>query len=259
MLCLVLLLLLVLPADELMQEAVRRRGQPAEARALLLQARAEYRARGDVVAGEQFATNWARVEYLLGETAGAVAVLHWGLSQHPHDAELQRDLAILRSQLAYPTGTAAPPQPGFRSRFGELDLFVLTMLAGLLACVAVTLWLTVRSRWAYLAVTLAAVLVAVLVGIRIGRHREAIHDHEQPIRVLARPTVLMAGNGPSYAPRLNQPLPAGAEVQVIGTRGAWHQVQVYPDILGWLPEGSLFSEALREALPPPGESAPRLR
>jgi len=54
------------------------------------------------------------------------------------------------------------------------------------------------------------------------------------VRVVQRPCQLLSGNGPSYEPRLSEPLPAGAEVEEITCRGSWVLVLLPDGTRGWL-------------------------
>jgi hypothetical protein len=51
---------------------------------------------------------------------------------------------------------------------------------------------------------------------------------------------LRTGNGFSYPPRLDGPLPAGLEAKVLHQRGGWLQLELSNGAVGWLPANAVL-------------------
>jgi hypothetical protein len=88
-------------------------------------------------------------------------------------------------------------------------------------CIAATLTLAVAAAW---------------VGERVQRRScDAI-----PFAVVAQPTILRSGDGPSFMPRRDVPLPAGVEGRVVKNSGSWLQIELADGTVGWFPTSSVL-------------------
>ena len=72
-------------------------------------------------------------------------------------------------------------------------------------------------------------------------------DDATPVVVLARSELLRTGNGSEYPPRLDVPLPRGAEVRRLFERAGWYQVQLSGGPVGWLPRDAVVGPSEPEA------------
>jgi hypothetical protein len=166
----------------------------------------------------------------------AVASLHAELAIAPYDRGRQLELQHIRDRLAYPPGTKPLPSNGLHSWVTPWDLFTLNGFFGLLLVIGLATRWTTRRRWAVIAIGVGAIGLVVAAWIA---WRMRITD-ERPLRVLARSATLRQGNSDFYRPRLDYPLPAGAEVRERHLRGNWRQVELANGTVGWLPEASLL-------------------
>jgi hypothetical protein len=185
--------------------------------------------------------------FLSGDLPHALAAYRRGLRIDPGDAKLATALAYARAQVQYPPAPdlARLLQPERDYWPGWLSLRHLGLYAFLLyfaACLAATRWrMTRRGRWlavAALALTLAAVPA---VGSAVLWQRER-RDAATPVVVVARDCPLRVGNGPDYPPRLDAPLPRGAEARRLFERNGWFQVELASGVVGWLPRDAVVGD-----------------
>ncbi len=226
--------------DERFIAAVAQRDNAAEARPLLRQYATDYAARWQSNPRPEFAQMRGRCEYLAGNLPGAVAAFRAGMQQFPADAELQRDLAIVRSEVVSPS--AMPLQRPFewRSRVGPWTAFGVALAAVVLVTAGVVRHVTVRARWALPAAAAGLVLLGVVVLWHWRCEREAARDAEFPPLVVRTETVLRAGNGVTYPPRIAGLLPPGLEVRETARRGTWVRVELETGETGWVEEVALL-------------------
>jgi hypothetical protein len=94
--------------------------------------------------------------------------------------------------------------------------------------------MTRRRRWLFVASTTLLLAAVPAVGSTVLWQRER-RDVMAPVLVVARDCPLRIGNGASYPPRLDAPLPRGAEVRRLFERNGWYQVELASGVVGWLP------------------------
>jgi hypothetical protein len=183
-----------------------------------------------------------RAHYLAGDLPGAILAVHDGLSVNPWNSDLQRDLELCRSAVAYPT-TEKPeerirpaPPAALRNRVSPGDLlfssagFALILAAGLAAR------LTARPAWSVPAVVAGFVGLLCVGAVTWLSDREERRDQLFPVAVVsANRVTLRTGNAADYPPRIESSLPRGAEVRVVGRRGGWLHVRLAGGAVGWLP------------------------
>jgi hypothetical protein len=106
------------------------------------------------------------------------------------------------------------------------------------------LWLALARWWMFhsrrwlLAAGFAAVLAGLLGASLFVETRRNRHDAVHPVIVIADDGVLMrTGNGLSYPPRYETPLNRGVEARLLHARGAWLQIELSGDEVGWVPAG----------------------
>ena len=187
------------------------------------------------------ATNRGRAHALAGDWAGAIAAVHAGLRESPSDTTLHHDLETLRDVVPYPAGLRPPPVSGWRSRVSGWDLFGLATVCVGLITIGIANRFTTRDGWALSIVTVGVIGLFAVLAVKWQGHREARWEAERPVRVLIRETTLRKGNGDSYEPRLEWPLPRGCEVRELFRRGGWVQVELTGGAVGWLPEASVIT------------------
>ena len=208
---------------------------PTTARQQFLQAAVQFDQQWQQSPSVALALNRGRAHYLAGDLPDAIRAFHDGLALAPTDVKLQQSLVACRMVVAYPPGLQPEPLTGWRHRVSPFDLLMASLLSVISVTVGLARRLTVRDGWAI------PVAVMGLVGwIAIGTlsmviHQENQREHEQPVVILAKETVLRTGNGATFLPRLDTPLPRGAEVRKRLERGGWVQVELVGDIVGWVP------------------------
>lgn len=197
-----------------------------------------------------------RAHFLADELPQAIRAFRDGLDLAPWDADLQRGLAVCRAKVAYPTeDTPAErmrPDPfgSLRDRMSPTDLLAAVALSALLLTVGLARRFTTEDSWStpVALVGLLGLLMALAVGIVIDRQNQ--FEREHPVVVVAKDTVLRTGNGDAYPPRVEAPLPRGAEVRELGRRGGWVQVELPGGAVGWLPAASVLVGQAEKSLNP---------
>jgi len=250
-----LALSLAQPGDAELAEAARRdyragcelRDDSAAARPHFASAAVQYRElrdRGDK--SPELALNWARAEFLSGELPSAIAAAHAGLRIAPHHAGLQRDLEAYRDAVVIPPNAKAderlrPPRiAGVRARISAWDLFGMACVGAALFAVGAFRRFTTRASWAAPVLLTGFAILLLCGGMARKRSVEMEDDRAAPVLVLRTDEILRKGNGDSYPPRVESPLPRGAEVRELARRGGWIQVRLAGGAVGWLPERALL-------------------
>src|SRR5262245_48721535 len=195
---------------------------------------------------------WLGYSYdVVGDVPHAVLAYRRGLRMSPGDAKLETALAYARSRVEYPPSPAASlMQPERKYWPGWLGLHrhgLVAFAAYSVACLAITRWRMTRRRlWVWVAVGAAVVALLPAVGSGVEWTRRQ-RDVATPIVVLARSEMLRTGNGVEYLPRVDVPLPRGAEVRRLFERAGWYQVQLSGGPIGWLPREAVVSSSEPEA------------
>lgn len=197
-------------------------------------------------ASVELAQRWARAEFLGGNLPGAIAAAHAGLRIAPHHAGLQRDLETYRDAVIDPASPKSderlrPPRiAGVRARVSEWDLFGAASAGVALTVIGMFRRFTVGSAWATPLAIFGAMVLLLCAGLAWVRHSELADDRAIPLWIVGAEATLRKGNGESYLPRIEAPVPRGAEVREISRRGGWVQIRVAGGAIGWLPEGALL-------------------
>jgi hypothetical protein len=178
----------------------------------------------------------ARAHAIAGRVPVAVQRYHDALSVFPADRTLQRDLETIRDLVGYPPGTRPAPPSGLRHTVSDADVFRFAMLCGVVLAVGLAARLTTQPRWAGKAIVVGAVGFLLALGVFLNSR---LTPAARPL-IVATPTVVRGGNGPSYPPRLDAALPPGAEVDELLTRGGWVQVRLANGVIGWMPEAAFL-------------------
>jgi len=178
---------------------------------------------------------------LAGELSQAIYAYYWGFIRYPDDAEIRRCLEYARSRVAYAGPAereALAPRPdlfAWPTPLMQANSWILVAAIGCISWFCFGRWLvTRRPRW-ILVFALGLAVACGLAVISLGGH----WDRPRYGAVVSEPVILRTGDGPSYLPRREMPLPAGVEVRLITNTGGWGQVELADGTVGWLPMGSL--------------------
>ncbi|MBI3821602.1 MAG: hypothetical protein HY289_02870 [Planctomycetes bacterium] len=195
----------------------------------------------------------------------AIWAYQMGLMLDPNHTAMREHLAFVRAKVIYPPdgrGRLKPeswptwlPRP---SAFGWTLLFTLGYV---LACVGITVAIMnqpIRATaltflWVVLSVidlpfamlvhqprifalTALSILLAFASGVSLWKEdQQAEIDRRTPIVVVVDTSPLLRGNGISYEPHADIPvLPRGLEARLIHRRGAWLQIRLSTDEVGWV-------------------------
>ena len=212
---------------------------PAMARQQFSQAAVQFDNLWQQSPSASLAVNRGRAHYLAGDLPGAIRAFHDGLVLAPTDVKLQQSLVACRMVVAYPSGLQPEPLAGWRHRVSPLDLLLASLLSAIFVTVGLARRLTIRDGWA-MPIAVVGLAGWVAIGtLSVAIHQENKRGHEQPVVILAKQTVLRTGNGATFLPRLDAPLPLGAEVRKRLERGGWVQVELVGDTVGWIPMNAI--------------------
>ncbi|MFO0848449.1 MAG: hypothetical protein U0871_07830 [Gemmataceae bacterium] len=188
------------------------------------------------------AVNQGRAWFLAGHPQMAIRAFHDGLAVYPADSDLQHGLAVARAAVRYPDETdpaqriRPDPPTGLRHRLSPAHLLLGSAVASLLLTAGLAARLTTRPGWAVPVAAVGLLGIAAAGAAWWLIERETAADRARPVLVLHHEAPLRTGNGTSYPLRLDAPLPSGAEVRRMHTRGGWVQVETAGGAVGWLPE-----------------------
>lgn len=216
-------------------EGLRTRSDPVAARVQFSLAADRFDRHWQQSPSASLAVNRGRAHYLTGDLPGAMRAFQDGLALAPTDVKLQQSLVACRAVVAYPPGLQPEPLTGWRHRVSALDLLMATSLSAIFVTVGLARRLTVRDGWAIPLVVVGLGGWLAIGTLSVVIHQENQREQEQPVVILAKDAVLRTGNGATFLPRLDTPLPRGAEVRKRLERGGWVQVELVGDIVGWLP------------------------
>jgi tetratricopeptide (TPR) repeat protein len=185
---------------------------------------------------------------LSGDLPRAILAYHRGLRLNPDDAELRQALNYARSRVEFPTtedrsALAARAESLHWAKYA-LRRWGLWFIAGLAAAgwMATVRWRVTREgAWGWAGGAILALAVVVIAG-RIEEFRIRQKESSAAFAVVRRSSMLRKGDGPSFAPRRDDPLPAGSELTIRQERGNWLQVELSDGSLGWLPREMVAME-----------------
>ena len=228
-------------AETVFYAGVAHRDNDAKARPLFRKAAelfAELRRLGS--ASPELHRNEGTARLFSGDLPGAILAYHRGLRLNPDDRPLQQALAYARSRVEFPSAedraTLSPrEEPPHRLKYA-LRQWGVWLIAGLSAggWAAVVRWRVTReATWAWVGGVLIALAIVLIAG-RAEEFRIRQVEASIPFAVVRQAEVLRKGDGPSFAPRRDNPLPAGVELTIRLQRGDWLQVELVDGSLGWL-------------------------
>lgn len=162
------------------------------------------------------------------------------LARDPSDSKTRTALAEARERVAYSSPDMRPGESNWPGWLSLPQMAWLTVSAFLLAAVLLKHWVVVRNHgWLVAAFSFLALAIVPVTGNAIA-WRERARNEDMPVQVLARVTELRRGNGELYPPRLDMPLPAGAEVRRLFERNGWLQVELANGVVGWVPQKAII-------------------
>lgn len=172
-----------------------------------------------------------------GKVAEALIQIRYARAIDPLNQQVNEGLLIIRSHVmeSCGIGSSSSIQPESEWYPGWLYspvLFALGFFAWCIVCAALTRWWQVRRR-RWLIIASVMVPLALIPPLNeLVRHMRQKHDRAAPPVVIAKDTVLRAGNGPDYPSKIN--LPYCAECRKVGERGDWLQVEFASGLTGWI-------------------------
>jgi hypothetical protein len=179
---------------------------------------------------------------LSGDLPEAIAAYRRGLHLNPDDAQLQQALDYARSRIEFSSADDRAALSAreeslhwVRSTLRQRGIWLIAILSTA-GWAAVVRWRVTREgTWAWTGGVLLA-LTALTIAGRVEEFRDRQADEQKPFAVVRQASILRKGNGPSFAPRRDNPLSAGVEVTIRQERGDWVQVELADGSLGWLPQ-----------------------
>jgi hypothetical protein len=234
-------------AERAFAEGVELRHDSARAKPAFARAAARY----DLLWNEGFHTpelalNRARAHRLAGNLPKCIAALHDGLAVARFSRLLQVELDDARAAVAFPLDgeLAAQCRPKrantVSTRMSVADAWGAAGVLWLLACAGVARFVMTRNTLWFTVAGLGVVGSAGLGWLWIQDARYRALEEVLPLLVVTRDAPLRRGNAEAYPPRIDTPLPPGAEVRELARRGGWVQVQLPGGAIGWLPESAVI-------------------
>jgi hypothetical protein len=233
---------LIESANDAFRTAVTARNNEETAKPLFrIAARKFFKVRGTMLERDWLFRNEGHARTLSGDLPGAILVYREGLLHFPEDEILKRGLEYARSQVQYATPEDKMKLSPRIDRFARMKPtlrhlgFTISAVMAFAGWIGLTRWLMVRNRW-YLVLGMCALGIAAgLTATRILEENRRNDEFAVSIASPVKPVVLRQGDGSSFLPARDTPLPPGVEVRVIQHRGTWIQVELADGTTGWLP------------------------
>jgi hypothetical protein len=195
----------------------------------------------------ELALNRSRAHRLAGNLPKAIAALHEGLAATRFSRPLQIELEDARAAVQFPLdgelAAQCRPRPyaGVSTRMSVADAWFVAGGLWLLACAGVARFIMTRNAVWLVVAGLGVIALVVLGGAWVLDARQRERDESRALLIVCDDTTLRRGNAPAYPPRLDAPLPKGAEVRELSRRGGWVQVQLPGGTIGWLPKSAVIA------------------
>jgi hypothetical protein len=158
-----------------------------------------------------------------------IAELRKRLSTRPSNEEVRSQLSALREDVRYPSDDMRPRE----SSWPVLHWTIAFGLAVIAGAAWIRWWKARRPMELIGAIVATSVAVVPAIGT-IVQWRDRARNEETPVVVVAHETALRRGNGDEYPPRIEAPLPPGAEVRRLYERNGWLQVELANSVVGWV-------------------------
>lgn len=236
-------------AETAFYAGVAQRENDARARPLFHQAAerfAELRRLGTDSPGVHRSEGNARL--LSGDLPRSILAYHRGLRLDPDDAQLRQALAYARSRIEFATpedrAALSPREESLHLLRLGLRRWGFWVIAALSATgwIAVVRWrITREGSWAGAGGAVLALAILVI-SARVEEFCVRQTESHKSFAVVQRTSILRKGDGPSFAPRRDAPLPAGVELIIRQERGDWLQVELADGTLGWLPSVAVLRD-----------------
>jgi hypothetical protein len=189
------------------------------------------------------ARSMAQSRYFAGDLGRCVRDYRRGLRAFPHDPDLRRGLAFARDQVAYPhvgelaavARPADPTSPLDRVRIPLVRLaWVAVALSAIGWFVLARAWFTARGGLALFGGALVLAATAIGAGLWWEDSRQRARWTEPTAVIVGTGADLRTGNSEEYPKRLDERLPAGVEMKILGERGGWLHVELAGGAVGWV-------------------------
>jgi hypothetical protein len=187
--------------------------------------------------------------FLADDLPRAILAYRCGLKLAPGDVALRENLIAAREEVVYPEGISfgrpADLRPPWLPRLGGGLLLGSAVVFYALAWVGFTCWFLFRRGPALLLGVVCLVGAGAWTAWLVVEQRL---DQEGTVVVIADDGVLLRkGNGLSYPPRYETPLPRGAEARLLFERGDWLQIELAGGEVGWVPRRYTVTEGAETA------------
>jgi hypothetical protein len=236
-------------AESAFYAGVVHRDNDVEARPLFrnaAEAFAELRRRG--LDSSELHLSEGNARLLAGDLPGAVFAYHRGLCLSPDDVKLRQALAYARSRVEFPSAEDRAALAAREELLHRVRSALRQWGIGLLGALSIAGWLAIvrwrvtrESTWGWTGGLLLA-LAVLTIAVRLQEFRTRQLEASVPFAVVRQSSVLRKGDGPSFAPRRDNALPAGIELTIRQERGEWLQVELADGSLGWLPSDAVVTE-----------------
>ena len=189
--------------------------------------------------------NAGNAAYRLGQYAKAIVYYRRALLLEPNAADVQQNLEQARRQVKLKI--AAPPTRAIWAYVSKYDRWLAPAVWRYVAYASYVLfWVFITLRWmgtkSRFQPPMALLAICLVVALIAG---PAFYMAVQRMRlpaagvVLQDQTELLKGNGAGYQPRIDQPLSAGVEFQLIEQRPdpdeqLWYRIRLADDTDGWI-------------------------
>jgi len=235
---------LLTEADFAYRAGFEARADAAKARPHFLRAAESYEVQWDV--GNRtpaIARSMAQSQYFAGDLGRCIRDYRRGLRAFPHDPDLRRGLAFARDQVAYPhvgelaaiARPADPTSPLDRVRIPLVRLaWVAVVLSAIGWFVLARAWFAARGGLALFGGALVLSATALGSGLWWEDSRQRARWAEPAAVVVGAGAELRTGNSDEYPKRLDERLPAGVEMKILGERGGWLHVELAGGAVGWV-------------------------
>lgn len=231
-------------ADSAYRAGLEARADAAKARPHFLRAAESYEAIWDASSRTPaIARSMAQSRYFAGDLGRSIRDYRRGLRAFPHDPDLRTGLAFARDQVAYPhigelaaiARPADPTSPLDRVRIPLVRLaWVAVALSAIGWFVLARAWFTARGGLALFGGALVLAATALGAGLWWEDSRQRARWAEPAAVVVSSGADLRTGNSEEYPKRLDERLPAGVEMKILGERGGWLHVELAGGAVGWV-------------------------
>jgi hypothetical protein len=177
---------------------------------------------------------------LAGNAHFAIYCYRCGLAGDPYDRDLRRGLEYARTLVAYSSPEERQALTPKDNLFERIKRPVhrrgaeFVAILGVLGWLTLGRWIVTRKPWLLALAACALLATGAVVAVWLVDHSQDIPGQDVRHAVVEKSGVLRTGDGPSFSPAREAPLPRGVEVRML-RGGQWVQVELADGSVGWLP------------------------